>query len=149
MILDKNLVFCEGQDIDAISGSSSAVDSTDTITVGKADFGYKGMFFVVKADEQIKEAKTDGDVTFSILASDSSTFASGNVTIFTTTIKNLASETGGLAKDTVLVKALIRDCAGKKYLKAQFTGDGTWVKSDSQGDTMKVSAFITFDYPNQ
>ena len=132
MVIDKNLVFCEGQDIDAISGSSSAVDSTDTITVGKADFGYKGMFFVVKADEEIKSAS-----------------ANGNVTIFTTTIKNLASETGGLAKDTVLVKALIRDCAGKKYLKAQFTGDGTWVKSDSQGSTMKVSAFITFDFPNQ
>lgn len=149
MVIDKNLVFCEGQDIDGISGSATPVASTDVITVGKADFGYKGMFFIVKADEQIKEASADGTVTFSIIASDDSTFSTGTVTVLAEAVANLASETGGVAKDTVLVKALVRDCAGKKYLKAQFAGDGTWAKNAGQGDTIKVSAFLVFDYPNK
>ena len=147
MILDKNLVLSEGQDIDGVSGSSTAVASTDVITVGKADFGYKGMFFIVKADEEIKTAKTNGVVTISIIASDSSTFASGNQTIFSQAIE--LAKGSAVAKDTVLVKALVRDVAGLKYVKVQYKGDGTWVKSDSQGDTMKVSAFFVFDYPNQ
>ena len=37
MVIDKNLVFCEGQDIDGISGSATPVAGTDIITVGKAD----------------------------------------------------------------------------------------------------------------
>lgn len=148
MIIDKELVFAEGQDIDAISGVATAVDSTDSVVVGKADFGYKGMFFIVKADEEIKTAKTDGDVTISVIASDSSTFASGNQTIFTTTIKDFAKGSA-IAKDTVLVKTLLRDVKGLKYVKVQFAGDGTWEQNASQGGSIKVSAFMTFDYPNQ
>ena len=41
MIMDKNLMFSADQDIKAISGSSTAVASTNTAVVGKADFGYK------------------------------------------------------------------------------------------------------------
>lgn len=149
MILDKTLVFCEGQDIDGISGSASAVASTDVITVGKADFGYKGMFFIVKADEQIKEASADGTVTFSLIASDDSTFSTGTVTILAEAVANFASESAGVAKDEVIVKALVRDCAGKKYIKAQFQGDGTWTANAGQGSSMKVSAFLAFDFPNK
>ena len=60
MIMDKNLMFSADQDIKAISGSSTAVASTNTAVVGKADFGYKGMFLVVKLKEALLAAKTNG-----------------------------------------------------------------------------------------
>ena len=149
MVIDKNLVFCEGQDIDGISGSATPVAGTDIITVGKADFGYKGMFFVVKADEEIKSASADGDVTVTLQASDDSTFSAGVITLFSQTLVNFVQSTAKIAKGGEIVKTLLRDCGGKKYLKVSFAGDGTWAKNAGQGDTMKVSAFITFDYPNQ
>lgn len=152
MIIDKNLIFCEGEDIDAVSGAggTTGIASTDVITVGNADFGYKGMFFIVKADEEIKTAKANGTVFFSIQASNDSTFSTANdlVTIANVAYKDFAKG-AAIAKDTVIAKTMVRDTQGKKYLRAFFYNDGTWTKSDSQGSTMKVSAFITFDFPNQ
>lgn len=147
MILDKSLVFCEAQDIVAIGGSATPVVSTDVITVGKADFGYKGMFFVVKADEEIKSASANGDVTISIEASDDSTFATKKV-IFSQTLVNFVKSTATVAKGGEIVKALLRDCEGLKYLRVSFAGDGTW-DVDASNTSLKVSAFITFDFPNQ
>lgn len=147
MILDKNLVLSDGQDIDAISGSATPVVS-DTIVVGKADFGYKGMFFVVKADEEIKSASANGDVTISVEASDTTDFST-KTTLFTQSFANFVKSTATVAKGEVLVKTLLRDCGGLKYVRVSYAGDGTWAKNAGQGDTMKVSAFITFDYPNQ
>lgn len=148
MIIDKNLVFGEEQDIKAISGSATAVAGTDIITVGKADFGYKGMFFVVKADEEIKSASANGNVTISLEASDDSTFSDGVITLFSQTLVNFVKSTATVAKGGEIAKTLLRDCGGKKYLKVSFKGDGTWAKNASNS-TMKVSAFITFDYPNK
>jgi hypothetical protein len=149
MILDKNLVLSEGQDIKAISASATAVASTDTAVIGKADFGYKGMFFIVKADEEIKSASANGTVTIKVEASDDSTFASGVSTIFSQSFANFVKSTAKVAKDEVLVKVLLRDVAGLKYVRATYAGDGTWAKAVSGQDTMKVSAFFAFDYPNQ
>lgn len=147
MILDKSLIFCEGQDIDGVSGDDTPIASTDTITVGKADFGYKGMFFIVKADEEIKTASADGKVFFKVEASDDSTFATGTVTILNEAVE--LAKGSAVAKDAVIVKEVIRDVAGKKYVRAVFTGDDVWTKNAGQGSSMKVSAFLAFDFPNK
>lgn len=148
MILDKNLVLSEGQDIVAISGSSTPVASTDVITVGKADFGYKGMFFIVKADEEIKSASADGDVTITVQASDDSTFSNGVKTIFSQTFVDFVKSTAKVANGEAIVKVLLRDVAGLKYVRATFAGDGTW-EANAGNTSLKVSAFFVFDYPNQ
>lgn len=148
MILDKTLTLSDSQDIKAISASATAVAS-DTIVIGKADLGYKGMFFIVKADEEIKSASANGDVTITLESSDDSTFATGVSTLFTKTYTDFVKSTATVAKDTVLIKELLRDVAGKKYVRVTYAGDGTWAKAGSGQDTMKVSAFFVFDYPNK
>ena len=141
MVIDKNLVLSEGQDIVAISSGGNAT-STDTITVGKADFGYKGCFLAVIAGEDILTPVTNGTLTVELQASDDSTFSTNTVIK-----KEVVALDGAKAKGTVLLKTLVRDVAGKKYVRAKYTG-ATYVKNASQS-SLKVDTFITFDFPNQ
>lgn len=142
MILDKHLIMSDKQDIKAISGASTAVDS-NIISVGKADFGYKGCFLVVKTKSAIQAPSADGNVTIKLLASDKEDFSSGVVTLAEKTFVNFA-KTSGIAKDTVLLKDILRDCKGLKYLKTTYAGDGTWAKN-SGDTTIEIMSFITPD----
>jgi len=144
MIMDKNLMFSEEQDIKAISGSSSAVASTNTAVVGPADFGYKGMFLVVKAKEDIAAAKTNGNLKIKVEACDNSAFSANVATIAEYTVSMNAAK----VKGTDLAKFLLRDCQGLKYVRVTYTGDGTYVRADSQS-TMKVDAFMVVDLPTE
>jgi len=147
MILDNSLIFSEEQDIKAISGSSTAVASTNTCVVGKADFGYKGMFLVVKLKEALLAAKTNGGadgLTIKVEACDNSAFSSNVVTL----AEKQMSVDSAMAEGTDLAKFLLRDCKGLKYIRVTYKGDGTYVKNDSQ-TTIKVSAFMATDIPTE
>lgn len=141
MVIDKNLVLSEGQDIIAVSSGGNAT-STDTITVGKADFGYKGMFLAVVAGEAILAPATNGTLTVELQASDDSTFSTYSVIK-----KEVIALDGAKAKGTVLLQTLVRDVKGLKYVRAKYTGT-TYVKNSDQS-SLKVDTFITFDFPNQ
>lgn len=147
MIMDKNLMFSADQDIKAISGSSTAVASTNTAIVGKADFGYKGMFLVVKLKEALLAAKTNGGadgLTIKVEACDNSAFSSNVVTL----AEKQMSIDSAMAEGTDLAKFLLRDCQGLKYIRVTYKGDGTYVKNDSQ-TTLKVDTFLVIDNPTE
>ena len=143
MIMDKNLMFSADQDIKAISGSSTAVASTNTAVVGKADFGYK----VVKLKEALLAAKTNGGadgLTIKVEACDNSAFSSNVVTL----AEKQMSIDSAMAEGTDLAKFLLRDCQGLKYIRVTYKGDGTYVKNDSQ-TTLKVDTFLVIDNPTE
>ena len=141
MIIDNQLVLSAEQDIIAISSSGNTT-STNTIVVGKADFGYKGCYLAVVARSAILAPATNGSVNIEVQACDESTFSTP------TTIKTENVALGGaIAKDTLLTKFILRDVAGLKYVRIKFTGVG-YVKNSSQS-ALKVDAFITFDYPTK
>ncbi len=141
MIIDNELVLSAEQDIVSASNAGT-VASTNTAVVGKADFGYKGMFLAVIADEAILAPATGGNLNVVVQADDVDTFANAK------TVKIIAVPlTEAKAKGTVLVKDILRDVQGFKYVRLQYKGAG-YVKASGQS-TLKVSAFITFDFPNQ
>lgn len=142
MILDNQLVLSAEQDIVAISGGGNTA-STNTIVVGKADLGYKGMFISVIAREEIKTAGTNGTLTIEIQASDDSTFSS-STTLVTKVVTLGATAT---PKDTILFQDILRDVKGLKYVRVKYTGT-TYVKASAQS-TIKVDAFLSFDYPTK
>lgn len=141
MIIDNQLVLSAEQDIVSASNAGT-VASTNTIVVGKADFGYKGCFLTVTADEDIKTPATTGNLNVVVQADDVDTFASAK------TVKIIAVPlTEAKAKGTVLVQDILRDVQGLKYVRLQYTGAG-YVKNSGQS-SLKVSAFITFDVPTK
>ena len=144
MILDNQLVLSAEQDIVGIS-SGGTVASTNVATIGKADFGYKGMFLAVIAREEIKTAGTNGTLTITIEASDDSTFSDSSEIVLATKVVTLGAT--ATPKDTILFKELLRDNGGKKFLRVKYKGT-TYVKASAQS-TIKVDAFMAFDYPNK
>ena len=143
MILDNQLVLSAEQDIVAISSGGNAT-STNTIVVGKADFGYKGMFLTIIAREEIKSGGTTGTLTMDVQASDDSTFSSP--TTIASKVVTLSSSTA-TPKDTILFQDILRDVKGLKYVRVKYTGT-TYVKASGQ-TTIKVDAFLSFDYPTK
>ena len=144
MILDNQLVLSAEQDIVGIS-SGGTVTSTNVATIGKADFGYKGMFLAVITREEIKTAGTNGTLTITIEASDDSSFSDSSEIVLATKVVTLGAT--ATPKDTILFKELLRDNGGKKFLRVKYKGT-TYVKASGQ-TTINVDAFMAFDYPNK
>ena len=118
MELDKQCTFCEDL---ATNQSATAKDSTNVLDFGKhGDDTLRRMSWGVKVTGTASDATCTSDCTVAWVTSDSATFASGNVTLFSKAFDDAKVVKGAwLIKDEPLPRGL------KRYNKLTFTNEAS------------------------
>ena len=131
MILDHQLIMSKAQ---AITGSTAAQDSTNTVDLGKPKALDGDLFFFVRVDTTCTTASGDATLTVALKTSDD---GSTWTDLFTTG----AVAKANLLAGAVLARPNLKGLPLKRYVKAVYTVGTTALNAG------KVDALLTSDLP--